>query len=86
MRALRAYFGRAPHDDIARIREACDVLVLARWASPGIRVAMADTITVLADLVARGGISRHLAAAIVDDIGRCAPPEPAGQAGESAAA
>jgi hypothetical protein len=34
---------------------------------------MTDAIVALADLVSRGGISSELAAAIVDDLGRCAP-------------
>jgi hypothetical protein len=74
LRALRAYFGRAPHEDITRLREACDVLVLARSPSPRDGEAMTQAFGVLADLVARGGISRELAAAVVEDIDRCAPP------------
>ena len=81
MRALRAYFGRAPGDEIASIREACDVLVLAGSASPRDGEAMTQAFGVLADLVARGGISRELAAAVVDDIDRCAPPACADRAG-----
>jgi hypothetical protein len=76
MRALRAYFGRAPRNEITRLREACDTLVLASAPSSCDGEAMTEAFGVLADLVARGGISRELAAAVVDDIDRCAPPDP----------
>ena len=77
MRALHAHFELAARDQVARIREACDALVLTRAASRHDRHAMAAAIVVLADLVERGGISRQLAVAMVEDIGRCAPPRPA---------
>jgi hypothetical protein len=77
MRALGAHFGLAARDEIARIREACDALVFTPSASPRDRQAMTAAIVVLADVVERGGISRGLAVAMVEDIGRCAPPQPA---------
>ena len=77
MEALDTCFGRATVDEAARIREACDALVFARAATLGDRYAMSDAIVVLADLVERGCISSQLASAMVDDIGRCAPPKPA---------
>ena len=77
MRALGAHFGLAARDEIVRIREACDALVLTHSASPHDRHAMAAAIGVLAKLVERGGISRQLAVAMVEDIGRCSPPQPA---------
>jgi hypothetical protein len=76
IRGLRAYFGRAPQDEITRIREACDTLVLASAPSSCDGEAMTEAFGVLADLVARGGISPELAAAVLDDIDRCAPPSP----------
>jgi hypothetical protein len=77
MRALHAHFRLAARDEIVRIREACDALVLTRSASHRDRHAMTAAIVVLADLVERGGISRNVAEAMVEDIGRCAPPRPA---------
>lgn len=77
MRALGAHFGLAARDEIVRIREACDVLVLTRSASSRERHAMTAAVVVLADLVERGAISARLAVSMVDDIGRCAPPRPA---------
>jgi hypothetical protein len=77
MRALHAHFRLAARDEIVRIREACDALVLARSSSPHDRRAMTVAIVVLADLVERGGISRQLAEGMVEDLGRCAPPAPA---------
>jgi hypothetical protein len=79
MRALRAYFGRAPRDEIVRIREACDTLVFASSPSPCGGEALTEAFCVLADLVARGGISPELAGAVVDDVHRCAPPDPQGR-------
>ena len=38
---------------------------------------MSEAIVTLADLVERGCIGGQLATAMVDDIGRCAPPRPA---------
>jgi hypothetical protein len=63
----------------ARLHEACATLVFAQACSPRERHAMTDAIIAVADLVARGGVSSELAAALVDDIGRCAPPGPAGR-------
>jgi hypothetical protein len=77
MEALETCFGRATVDEVVRIREACDVLAFARAPSLGDRYAMSDAIVVLADLVERGCIGSHLASAMVDDIGRCAPAKPA---------
>ncbi len=77
MRALHAHFRLAARDEIVRIREACDALVLARSYSPHHRRAMTVAIVALADLVERGGISRRTAEAMIEDIGRCAPPTPA---------
>jgi hypothetical protein len=74
MRALKDHFGQAADEEVARIREACDALVLARAQSPRDRHAITDAIVMLADLADRGAISRRLGAAMVDDIGRCAPP------------
>jgi hypothetical protein len=76
MRSLRAYFGRAPGADIARLRDACDALVFAHCPSAREGEAMGEAFGVLADLVARGGISRELATAVVQDIDRCAPSSP----------
>jgi hypothetical protein len=75
MHALRAFLWEATDEEIARIREACDALVLARSESPRDRHAMTEAIVVLADLAERGAISRELAVAMVDDIGRCAAPK-----------
>ncbi len=77
MRALHAHFRLAVRDEIVRIREACDALVLAPSPSPHQRRAMTAAIVALADLVERGGISRQLAEEMVEDIGRCGPPTPA---------
>jgi hypothetical protein len=65
--------GPAVSGEVARLREACATLVFACGPSPRDRHAMTDAIVALADLVSRGGISSELAAAIVDDLGRCAP-------------
>jgi hypothetical protein len=65
VRALRAYFRCAPRDEIARIHAASD------------GKTMTEAFGLLADLVARGGISRELATALVDDVHRCAPAAPA---------
>jgi hypothetical protein len=73
MRALRADFGRAARADVDSIREACDALVLARSVSPRDRHAMTESVVLLADLVERGAVSSWVAAAMADDIGRCAP-------------
>ena len=77
MEALDTCFGRARVDEVARIREACDALVFASSASLHDRYAMSEAIVTLADLVERGCIGGQLATAMVDDIGRCAPPRPA---------
>ena len=77
MGALDAHPWLGARDEIVRIREACDVLVLAPSPSPHLRRAMTVAIVALADLVERGGISRRSAEAMVEDIGRCGPPTPA---------
>ena len=76
MRTLRACLGRsaATDDEIGRLREACATLAFAGSASPRERHAMTDAIVALAELVSRGCVSSELAAAIVDDLGTCAPP------------
>jgi hypothetical protein len=75
--ALEACFGSARVDEVGRIREACDALVFARSESLHDRYAMSEAIVTLAELVERGCIGSQLATAMVDDIGRCAPPRPA---------
>jgi hypothetical protein len=75
MRGLKTFLGEATDDEIARIREACDALVLACSESPRDRHAITVAIVVLADLAERGAISRESAARMVHDIGRCAPPK-----------
>jgi hypothetical protein len=77
MDALDTCFGRARVDEVARIREACDALAFARESSIRDRYAMCDAVVALADLVERGCIGSQLATAMVDDIGRCAPPNSA---------
>jgi hypothetical protein len=78
MRTLRAFDSRAAAcDEVARLREACATLAFAPSASPCDRHAMTDAIVALADLVARGCVHSELAAAIVEDLGRCAPPRAA---------
>ena len=78
MRALSTCFGRISGDEVARIRRACDALVFAPSASAEDRYAMTDAVIVVADLVERGDISSEQASTMVRDIGRCAPPAPAG--------
>ena len=77
MRALHADLRLAARDEVARIREACDALVLARSSSSHQRRAMTVAIVALADLVERGGISRQVAEGMVEDISGCGPPTPA---------
>jgi hypothetical protein len=74
MEALGAHFGQVADDDVECVRNACDALVLADSVSPRDRRAMTDALIVLADLVERGDISGQVAVAMVQDIGRCAPP------------
>ena len=77
MRTLRASRGPGCVDDaVGRLREACVTLVFADAASPGDR-AMTAAIVALADLVGHRCVSSELAAAIVDDLLRCASPVPA---------
>ena len=74
MRTLSACPGRvAAEDDIERLREACAALVFARSPSRRDRLAMKDAVVALSDLVARGCITSERAAAVVEDIRRCAP-------------
>ena len=78
MRTLRhCSAGTGVDDEVARLREACATLVSARSSSPLDRHAMTDAIVAVADLVARGSVNSELAAAIVHDLGCCAPPGPA---------
>ena len=77
MRTLRHCGGADIDDEVTRVSEACSTLVFASSPSPRDRHAMTDAIVAVADLVARGSISSELAAAIVYDIGRCAPAGPA---------
>jgi hypothetical protein len=81
MRTLSACQRRGAVDEVARLREACSTLVFACAPSPHDRHALTDAVIAVADLVARGTISSELAAAIVDDILRCAPHDPATQRG-----
>ena len=75
MRTLRASRGPACVDDaVGRLRDACVTLVFADAASPSDRHAMTAAIVALADLVGHSCVSSELAAAIVDDLLRCAPP------------
>lgn len=77
MRTLRAFDALAAStDDIARLRDACATLAFAQSPTPRDRQAMTEAIIALADLVARGCVTSELAAAMVEDIGRCAPARP----------
>ena len=60
-------------DEVARLRDACATLVSDAAPAARARHAMTDAIIAVADLVARGSVSSELAAAMVHDVGRCAP-------------
>jgi hypothetical protein len=77
MRTLSACEARGAVHEVARLRETCSTLVFASQASPRERQALTDSIVAVADLVARRTITSELAAAVVDDIFRCAPHDPA---------
>jgi hypothetical protein len=64
-------------DDVARLRDACAMLSFVQSPSPRDRHAMTDAVVAVADLVARGCVDSELAAAIVEDLGRCGPPRTA---------
>jgi len=78
MRTLRHRgAGAGVDDEVARLRDACATLVSEDSPSARDRHATTEEIIAVADLVARGSVTSELAAAIVHDIGRCAPHRPA---------
>ena len=78
MRTLRrCAAGAGVDEEVARLRAACATLLSADSVGARDRHATTDAIIAVADVVARGAVSSELAAELVHDIARCAPPGPA---------